>query len=297
MPDRVLTNFDFEKMVDTSDEWIVQRTGIRERRVCSDGEGIVSMGTAAARRALENAGLEPSDIGMIVLSTATPDYYYPSAACRVQKELGAAGAFAFDISAACAGSIYALELASRQIEAGAVKNALVIASEKLSALTDYTDRATCVLFGDAAGAAVLTGGDTGLLGAYLASDPKNWEALYATIPGYTVMNGKDVYKFAVSAMPEAINRVLEKAGKTMDDVRWLVPHQANIRIIDYVIDKYGLPEDKVVKTIGNYGNTSSSTVMVALDELNRQGKLAKGDLVLVVAFGAGLTYGAVMVEW
>lgn len=297
LPDRILTNFDLEKMVDTSDEWIVQRTGIRERRICAEDETIVTMGVAAARKALENAGIDASEIGMIVLSNSTPDYFFPSAACRIQRELGAKNAFAFDLAAACTGSIYALELAARQIETGAVKNALVIASEQLSAVTDYTDRATCVLFGDAAGAAVLTGGETGMLGSYLASDPRNWEALYAAIPGKAVMNGKEVYKFAVSAMPEAINRVLEKTGKTMDDVRWLVPHQANIRIIEYVMDKCDIPRDKVVITIDRFGNTSSSTVMVALDELNAQGKLSKGDLVLLVAFGAGLTYGAVLLEW
>ena len=297
LPDKVLSNSDLEKMVDTSDEWIVQRSGIRERRVCAEGETIVTMGTAAARKALENAGIDALDIDMIVLSTSSLDYFFPSAACRVQREIGAKNAFAFDLMAACTGSVYALDIAAKQIEAGAITNALAIASEKVTSVVDFSDRATCVLFGDAAGAAVLSCGESGILSSYLASDPDNWESLYAEIPGKTVMNGKDVYKFAVSAMPEAISKVLDKAGKTLDDVRWLIPHQANIRIIDYVINKYKLPKDKVVITIDRYGNTSSASVMVALDELNSQGKLSSGDLILPVSFGAGLTYGAILLEW
>lgn len=256
------------------------------------------MGAEAARRALDGAGLSAEDVGMIVVSTSTPDYFFPSVSCRIQRELGAFSAFCFDLSAACTGSIYALDIASRYLETGGVRHCLVIATETLSTVTDYADRTTCVLFGDAAGAVVLSRGESlGVLSSFLATDARGWESLYARIPEKTVMDGKEVYKFAVGAMPEAINRVLADAGKSMEDVRWIVPHQANIRIIESVVDKYHLPPGKVKITIGRYGNTSSSTIFVALDELNRAGELGKGDLVLMVGFGAGLTYGAILVEW
>lgn len=294
-PPFVLTNAMLEQMVDTSDEWIVQRTGVRSRHIAKD-MGPADMAENAARAALEQAGSPACD--MIVVSTSSPDLYYPSIACRLGARLGIHSAFCFDLSAACTGFLQAFDIAGRAIQTGGAGTALVVAAEKLSSVTDYTDRATCVLFGDAAAAFVLQGSEERhVLASYMASRNDGWESLYAHVGQYTVMNGQEVYKFATSAMPEAIEKVLERAGKKIGDVRWIIPHQANTRIIKSVMQKFDLPGEKVMITLDRTGNTSSATIPCILDEMNRGGKLQKGDLILMVAFGAGLTYGAVLYEW
>jgi 3-oxoacyl-[acyl-carrier-protein] synthase-3 len=315
LPHRVLTNADLEKMVETSNEWIVTRTGIRERHIAREDEAASDMAAPAARQALERAGLAPSDVQMIVVATITPDMVFPNTACFVQNLIGARNAYCLDVSAACSGFLYAMDLARSHVACGAVDSALVIGAEKLSAITDWEDRSTCVLFGDGAGAAVLrpaSTGHRGILSSYMGSDGSLANLLH--IPGggsrnptsrdtihqrlhYIKMTGNEVFKHAVRCMCDAGQRALQLAGLTMDDVALVVPHQANMRIIQAIASRLGNCADKFFVNLDRVGNLSAASVPVGLDEAATSGRLKKGDIVLSVVFGGGFTWGASVFEW
>ena len=313
-PERVLTNQDLEKIVDTSDEWIVSRTGIRERRISDPDMPASALATEAARRALKDAGIPGEEIDQIIVGTVTGDRPFPSTACLLQDRLGARSAYAFDISAACSGFLYALSLGRNQILAGAADTVLVAGVETLSKITDWTDRNTCVLFGDAAGAVVLrsTGEPGGILATKLHSDGSLTHLL--EMPGggslnpsshetvdqrmhYIRMSGNDVFKHAVRAMESVACEALEAAGVKPEELDLLVPHQANYRIIDATARRLGLPMEKVFVNLDRYGNTSSASIPLALDEAKRQGRIKPGDLVEMVTFGGGFTWAAAVVRW
>ncbi|MEJ2156319.1 MAG: ketoacyl-ACP synthase III [Desulfobacteraceae bacterium] len=316
VPQRILTNEDLEKIVDTSDEWITRRTGIKERRVSNKNhkESTTDLGTAAARRALEMAGLSPDNIDTIVVATVTADHLFPSAACMIQKELEANDAAAFDVSAGCSGFIYALEQANNSIRMGQVKNVLVIGAERLSSVTNWKDRGTCVLLGDGAGAVVLQGKDIdgGILSTHIKSDGRFWDLLHsiegndylpetlcdtATKPFILTMEGNRLFKQAVGSMANIAEKALEQNGLTRNDVDLVVPHQANIRILQAVADKLDMPMDKFFTNLQKYGNTSSASIPLALDEAHRKGRIKAGDHILLVSFGAGLTWGSTVMRW
>ena len=310
LPDNVVTNDDLAKRMDTSDEWIRTRTGIRERRIAADDVSAADMGAAAARQAMEEAGVEPGEVDILVLSTATPDRWLPSTACDTQAILGCDHAVAFDVMAACTGHLYGLSMAEGYIAAGRGEVALVVATEKMSAILDWDDRTTAVLFGDGAGAAVLkpaNGSGRGILSSHHQSDGNLAELLYrpgggAVEPLSQVvldegrhllrMQGREIFKNAVRSMSEACDIALQKAGLTAADIDLLVPHQANIRIIEATAKYAGIPMDKVYVNVDAYGNMSSATVPVAFDEAKDKGLIGPGSTVLTVAFGAGLTWGA-----
>ncbi len=314
MPPHRMTNADFEKIVDTSDEWIITRTGIRERRISDDHTFSSDMAVEACRNALEMAKCDNSEVEMIIIGTVTPDYKLPSTACVVQEKLGLPNAAAFDVVAACSGFINGLAVASAFIEAGRYRRILVVGVEKLSAFTNYNDRNTCVLFGDAAGA-VLLAPDTegrGVVSTFLKSDgrlrPLLWARVGGTVNPYTpdytydgsdkvYMNGSEVFKVAVREMAKASLEVIKRAGLQPSEVSLVVPHQANIRIMEALAKRLHVPMDKVFQNIEKYGNTSAASVPLALDEANRQGRIKPGDYVLMVAFGGGLTWGAALVRW
>ena len=307
VPAKVLTNHDLEKMVDTSDEWITTRTGIKERRIAAKDEASSDLAIQASKRALEDAGLKAEAIELLIVATATPDMLFPSTACFVQKALGIKEAVSFDVSAACSGFIYALEAGKALMENGPYKTALVIGAEKLSGITDWKDRSTCVLFGDGAGAAVLQKrpGPGGILSTYLRSDAGHTDIL--NVPGggsrarQTVaaihMEGKEVFKLAVHKMISAAEQALKRAGKKDTDLALLSPHQANLRIIEAVAQRINIPRERVFVNVDKYGNMSAATTIVALDEARRQGRVRKGDLVELIAFGAGLTWGAAVIQF
>jgi 3-oxoacyl-[acyl-carrier-protein] synthase-3 len=314
LPEKVLTNFDLEKMVDTSNEWILKRTGISERRILNEDLTAHSLRIKAAMKALENANLKAEDIDLIVYASITNDYYTPSSACSIQEAIGACNAIAFDINAACTGFIYALVVAQQFIANGIYKHALVIGCEVLSRLTDWKDRNTCVLFGDGAGAAVLSEVDDGygILNSFLGSDGSSGMVL--TAPNLYCadnekerrqngklnslwMDGAEVFKFAVKTMSSATIRVLEELNMSVNDLQHIFPHQANTRIIDGAIKKLGITDDKLHYVIQKYGNISSASIPVALDEANREGKLKKGDNMVLVGFGGGLTWGSIALKW
>jgi len=311
LPEKILSNLDLEKMVETSDEWIVSRTGIKERRIASSEESSSMMGAAAAKKALLQANIKADEIDMILVATMTPDYITPSSAALIQSTLQATNAAACDVQAACTGFIYTLSMAKAYVESAIYKNVLVIATEKMSSLIDYTDRNTCVLFGDGAVAAVVTfqGSGLELSGASLGADGSLAELLMVPAGGsktpathetidqglhYFKMAGREVFKHAVRRMAFAATDTLNKANLTTDDISWLVPHQANLRIIEAISNHLDLSSDKVYKTLHKYGNTSGSSVGIALDHLVQEKELALGDRVLLVAFGAGLTWGALI---
>ena len=313
-PERVLTNQDLEKIVDTSDEWIVSRTGIKERRIADPDTPASALATEAARRALRDAGVAGEEIDQIIVGTVTGDRPFPSTACLLQDRLGATSAYAFDISAACSGFLYALSLGRNQILAGAAQTVLVVGVETLSKITDWTDRNTCVLFGDAAGAVVLrsTGQPGGILATKLRSDGSLTSLL--EMPGggslnpashetvdkrlhYIRMSGNDVFKYAVRAMESVACEALELAGLKPEELDLLIPHQANYRIIDATARRLGLSMDKVFVNLDRYGNTSSASIPLALDEAKRGGRLKPGDLVELVTFGGGFTWAAAVVRW
>ena len=313
-PGKVLTNADFERMLDTSDTWIRERTGIRERHIASPQETVAYMAREASVKALAESGLAATDLDTIIVSTATPDRPLPSAACDLQALLGASNAAAFDIGAACSGWIYALTVAESMIAAGASRRVLVVGAEKLSAIADYTDRSTCVLFGDGAGAAVLapSDGTRGILGAHLKSDGTLAELLYRPGGGsveppseqmiknrsyFIRMAGREVFKSAVRSMADAADRVLEQAGLTSEQVDLLIPHQANIRIIEATAEHAHIPPERLFVNVDRFGNTSSASVPLALDEARQSGRLKPGMIVLLVAFGAGFTWGAILLRW
>jgi 3-oxoacyl-[acyl-carrier-protein] synthase III len=314
IPDTVLTNEYFEKIVETSDEWIVSRTGIKERRKVSDGEAASDVASRAAVSALECAGMAAGDLDLIVCATVTGDMPLPATASIIQDKIGAVKAAAFDIQAGCSGFVYGLACATNFIETGMYDNVLVIGVDLLSTITDYEDRTTCVLFGDGAGAAVLTPakGDEGILGTVLGSDGSGGTFLKVEAGGsklpttvetvearqhYVRMDGKDVFRFAVKIMGDATVEVLEKCGISAEDVDLFIPHQANIRIIDAAARRLNLPPEKVFVNVQKYGNTSAASIPIAIDEAAREGRLKKGDIVLLVGFGAGLTWAASVIKW
>ncbi len=313
LPSRVLTNADLEQMVDTNDEWIVTRTGIKERRIAAPDEATSDFAVPASERALEMAGVRAEEIDLILVATVTPDMMFPSTACVVQERIGATHAAAFDLSAACSGYLYGLSVASAFVATGQYRYVLVIAADVLSRIVDYTDRSTAVLFGDGAGAAVVgpVEGDRGLLAFDLGADGSGGKFLhmpaggsrmpasYASIDAhmhYLKMEGQETFKFAVKAMASSTEKVLERAGLSREEIDVLVPHQANIRIIEAARKRFGLDEHKVVLTIHKYGNSSASSIAIALDEAIRSGRAEPGHVVVLVGFGAGLTWGAAAVR-
>jgi len=314
LPKKVLTNADLEKMVDTSDEWIVSRTGIKQRRLAAKNELTSDMAAKAARQALASAALRPLDLGLIIVATITPDMPFPSVACILQQKLGAKNAVCFDISAACAGFVYGLVVAQQFIARGTYKNALVMGAEVLSSVTDYKDRNTCVLFGDGAGAAVLSETKTsrGIISTYLGSDGSMVDLLMLPAGGsknpasnktlkgrmhYIKMQGNELFKIAVRSMVEAAQKALALAGLEPEDVDCFIPHQANIRILLAVAKRLGIEEKKIYLNIERYGNMSSASTAVALSEAVKEGRIKKGDIVLLDAFGAGLVSGACVIKW
>ncbi|MDM5198612.1 beta-ketoacyl-ACP synthase III [Fictibacillus enclensis] len=297
VPEKVLTNFDLEKMVDTSDEWIRTRTGIEERRIAADDVNTSHMSEQAAREALENAGLSAEELDLIIVATVTPDSPFPSVACLIQERLGAVHAVAMDISAACSGFMYGMVMAKQFIESNTYKNVLVVGAEKLSKITDWNDRNTAVLFGDGAGAAVMSrvSEGRGILSFELGSDGRGAKHLYQD--KYLHMNGREVFKFAVRQMGESSMNVVEKAGLTKDDVDYLIPHQANIRIMEASRERLELPKEKMAVTVNKYGNTSSASIPMAISDALKNGKIKDDDLLVLVGFGGGLTWGAVALRW
>ena len=315
VPDRVLSNADLERIVSTSDEWIVTRTGIKERRIAADGEATSDLAERAGRRALEAAGVDPMDVDLILVSTVTPDMFFPSTGCLLQGRLGTLHAAAFDLSAACSGFIYGLSVADAYLRAGLMRNVLVIGAETLSKLVDWKDRSTCVLFADGAGAALVqrTTGDSRVLSTHLYADgskggqlivpgggsrhPISQKVVDENLAKIKMANGNEVFKTAVRAMEEAAVAALKANGVEISDIDLFVPHQANGRIISATAQRLGLPRERIVVNIGRFGNTSAASIPIALDEAVRAGRLRPGDLLLLVAFGGGLTWGSALVRW
>jgi 3-oxoacyl-[acyl-carrier-protein] synthase III len=315
VPERVLTNADLEKIVETSDQWITERTGMKERHVAAPGEAASDLAIVACEQALAEAKVRPEELDLIVVGTVTGDMSFPSTACVLQKRLGASHAAAFDVSAGCTGFVYALSVARQFVLTSEYRTVLVVGVEVLSKITDWTDRSTCVLFGDAAGAAVLKASDvpaTGILGTYLAADGNGGEHLY--MPGggsrhpasvETVqqrmhtckMNGNAIFKVAVRSMAKTVTQLLQQTGLGTDDLSLLIPHQANLRIIEATTKLLKFPSERTFVNIAKYGNTSSATTIVALDEARKSGRVHPGDIVMLVAFGAGLTWGGVLIRF
>jgi 3-oxoacyl-[acyl-carrier-protein] synthase-3 len=311
LPKRVVTNRDLEDMVETSDEWIVQRTGIRQRYIAGEGETTASLGAAAAQQALERAGLTADDIDLIICATSTPDNTFPATAVNIQNRLGMNHGFAFDVQAVCSGFVYAMATADLYIRGGMAKRVLVIGAETFSRILDWTDRTTCVLFGDGAGALVLEGqtsegtlADRGILTSNLRSDGTHREKLYVDggpsttgTVGHLRMEGREVFKHAVGMITDVIEAAFDATGTTAADIDWLVPHQANKRIIDGSAKKLGIPDEKVVITVDQHGNTSAASIPLALAVAAGDGRIKAGDLVMLEAMGGGFTWGAVLLRW
>ncbi|MBF0217027.1 MAG: ketoacyl-ACP synthase III [Candidatus Omnitrophica bacterium] len=314
LPQHVLTNYDLEKMVDTTNEWIITRTGIKERRIAAENEAASDMAVKAARNALESAKLKPEDIDLIIVATITPDMFFPSTACQLQFKLGITNIPAFDISVACSGFVYGLVLAEQFIKSGMYRNALVVAAEKLSSVTDWQDRSTCVLFGDGAGAAVLAQVNKGgILNSTLGADGSKGDLLQLPAGGskmpasirtvenrlHTIkMEGNILFRHAVKIMADAARKVTEPLGLKGDDIDIIIPHQANLRILDALALRMGVdPKKKVYLNIEKYGNMSAASSAVALCEAVEEGRIKKGDKILMDAFGGGLTWGALVIEW
>ncbi len=312
-PDKVLSNFDFEKIVNTSDEWITTRTGIKERRIAEPEIATSDLAYEASMRALEDASVDPKSLDGIILGTITPDFLFPSSACVLQSRIGARKAFAFDLLAGCSGFLYALHVARGFIESGEAKMLLIVGAETLSKVIDYEDRTTCILFGDGAGAAVIGNSETpGLMSSCLGARGDDWKLLYlpgggSRIPAseeslrnkshYLKMEGRDVFKEAVKALQTSSLEAIKMADVTPDQIDLFIPHQANYRIIEALRKRLDMPEEKVFSNLDRYGNTSSASVPIALDEAVRGGRLKKGDTVLFSAFGAGFTWGSSVVRW
>ncbi len=312
LPERILSNGDLEKMVDTNDEWIVTRTGMRERRIARADEFSSDMGIAAAKAALADAGMNPEEIDFIIVATLTPDYLCPNTACLIQHALGAKRAGAVDLGAACTGSLYALSIAKAFVESGTYQNVLIIATEKLSSVTNYNDRSTCILFGDGAGACIVSSKGSGIAVSSIQLGADGEQAKLLMLPAggcrspasvETVMNGQhyiqmagnEVFKHAVRRMEGACKACLEEAGILEHDISWLIPHQANLRIIDAIAKRFEhLPPERIYKTIHKYGNTSCSSILIALDELCKQEQVKSSERILLTAFGGGFTWGAAL---
>lgn len=313
LPKRALSNADLEQMVDTTDEWIISRTGIRNRHIAGENELNFQLATTAAKRAMANAGVEPSELDLIIVATISPHMIMPSTACFVQAELGAVNAFAYDINAACAGFTYGLDMASKYIQSRPDMKILLIGAETLSARVNWEDRNTCVIFGDGAGAVVVGGSDDGrgVFGSSLHADGRLWDLLYMDSPkslnpdlqqknwqgSFIQMNGSDIFKHAVRLMEGAVTGLMEKHGVTIDDINLMIPHQANIRILNNLKDRLKMPDGKVFVNLGKYGNTSAASIPIALDEANKQGRLTRGEIVLLCTFGGGLTWGSLLMRW
>ena len=306
LPEKIMTNSDLEKVVDTSDEWIFQRSGIKQRHIAADDQSTADMAVIAAKNAIEQAGIGPEDIDGIIVATTTPDQTFPSVAVRVQSALDVPVGVAFDVQAVCTGFVYALSVADNFIKAGQLKRILVIGAEKMSAILNWEDRTTCVLFGDGAGAVILEaqeGGDAGILSSHLYADGRLKDILYTDggvsttgESGHIVMHGREVFKHAVNLMADAVRKALEENKLEASDINWLVPHQANIRIIEATAKKLSLPMERVVVTVENHGNTSAASIPLAFDHAMRSGKIKDGDLVLFEALGGGLTWGSALVR-
>ena len=314
VPEKILTNADLSRMVDTSDEWITSRTGIKERRIAGKEEFTSDMAAKAALKAIKQAKISPTEINLILVATATPDMLFPATACFVQKKIGATNAACLDISAACAGFLFGIEIAQQFITSHTHDTVLVIGAEKLTSITNWNDRNTCVLFGDGAGAAILRhrGSAHGVISTYIGSDGQYTDILF--MPGggsrcpitrenvdlnlVTIhMTGKEVYKQAVTAMLSAAKKALEQAGLSIHDIACVIPHQANVRIINAIADRLGISRNKMFVNVDRYGNTSAAAVAIALDEANRSGRIKSGDYVLMVVFGGGLTWASTIIEW
>jgi 3-oxoacyl-[acyl-carrier-protein] synthase-3 len=297
VPEDVLTNFDLERMVDTSDEWIVTRTGIKERRVAKR-ESLLDMAEKASRMALDMAKVSPQDIDAIVFATITPELGFPASACLLQGKLESKMGFAFDISAACSGFLYGLEIARGLIQGNGLKKVLLVGAEKLSSIVNWQDRSTCVLFGDGAGAVVVSDeGEGEILASVMRSDGNAWEILYAEKCGYINMKGRELFKLAVKSMEEVCLEVLQRAGLSVEQIDLFVPHQANIRIVEALAERLSLSMEKVYSNIHKYGNTSAASIPIALTEAYLEGRLKRGDLVLMTAMGGGLTWGAMLIRF
>jgi 3-oxoacyl-[acyl-carrier-protein] synthase-3 len=311
LPERILTNADLEKIVETSDQWIRERTGIQQRHVAAEGETTVDLAEQAALRALEAAGVKASELDLIVMGTTTPDIVFPSSACLLQTRIGANGCPAFDVNAACSGFVFALATADKFIRAGAAKTVLVVGAETLTRMLDWSDRNTCVLFGDGAGAVVLKAdAETGILSTHLHSDGGKKELLYNPVgvsAGFrfdeknaglrVLMAGSEVFKHAVKALDSVVDEALEANGIDKSQLDWLIPHQANLRIIEATAKRLAMPMDRVVLTVHKHGNTSAASVPLALDEAVRSGRLQRGQLVLLEAFGGGFTWGSALLRY
>lgn len=318
LPELTISNQDFEKIVDTSDEWITTRTGIKTRHI-TNGEYTFQLGTKAAKQALEKAGLAAGEIDLVIGTTVTNDFFFPSLSCMVARELGIEAATCFDVSAACAGFVYAVDMAEKYLRSGDYRNVLIVSAEVLSRMTDYTDRSTCVIFGDGAAAAVLTSSD-GAFSSSLKGSPQGADKIFATVEnpdspfrtkgfdyGIDQMNqmpkqkifmaGNDVYKFAVVAMPEVVQMACEKAGIVPEELKMIIPHQANLRIVQTAMKRLNIPMERCYVNIDQIGNISSACIPLALSQISEQGTLRRGDKICIVGFGAGLAYGAAVFEW
>lgn len=309
VPEQIVTNEDLSKIVETSDEWISSRSGIKERRVAKE-ENTTSLAILAGKRALENAGVTAEEIEVIIVATCTPDYFFPNTACQVQEAIGAKHAVAFDLSAACSGFLFALSTAQAYIKGGIYQKALIVGAETMSKMIDWSDRSTCVLFGDGAGAAVVSAEETGVLELVQKSDgtgkgvlsckareTRNLLNHESETKEYLYMEGQPVFKFAVKTVPECVEEILEKAEVKKEEIRYYILHQANSRIIQSVAKRLKEPEEKFPMNLSLYGNTSAASIPILLDEMNRNGLLNRGDKLVLSGFGAGLTWGAVLLEW
>lgn len=310
VPEQVVTNEELAKYVDTNDEWIRTRTGIRERRIAPAESGTSALAAEAARQALKNANMSAEELDIIILATSSADCCFPSGACQVQAAIGAQKAVAFDLSAACTGFIYAFNTIHAFFQAGIYKTGLIIGADTLSKLIDWNDRSTCVLFGDGAGAAVVQAEENGVLSMTMGADGSRGKVLecggrttgnFLTGKkpelGYMTMDGQEVFKFAVKTVPESINKVLTESGTDIDEIKYFVLHQANYRIFESIAKRLKIPMEKFPINLDRYGNTSGATIPILLDEMNREGKLQRGDKIILAGFGAGLTWGATLLEW
>lgn len=310
VPEQIVTNDDLAKFVDTSDDWIRTRTGIRERRIASEKSGTSQLAAEAAQKALENAGIEANELDIIILATSSGDCCFPSGACEVQAAIGAGRAAAFDINAACSGFIYAFHTIHSFFQAGIYKTGLIIGADTLSKLVDWNDRSTCVLFGDGAGAAVVRAEKSGTLTMTMGSDGTKGSVLECGARstgnfltkqkpelGYMTMDGQEVFKFAVKTVPEAIKKVLAEGNTDISEIKYFILHQANYRIFESIAKRLKIPMEKIPANLERFGNTSGATIPILLDEMNREGKLQRGDKLVMAGFGAGLTWGATLLEW